>query len=359
MFPRLVTLVNNETLSDAGTRTVDIDVVDPITALYIDVSLTNGAALCPDIPPAGIVSRIELVDGGEVYYSMIGQATTAAGSYDVGLYPKRFLVELAFNPQYDCMPVYFGRYRYDPMFAFDPGRLKNPQLKVTWAKNALHATGSVHLNVWAEVMEGSPAPVGCLLWKEMDSWTTVGSGDRVTELPVDWPYQKVLLRSYALAVNPITSVANFELNCDVGKLIPLDASSGVWNSVMKNWFPGFHYESMVTRDDGANAQHWGGNGAFVALRQAGGTDIVGGIVSGNSWITLSLKGHAGGAATGSSVWLEVMAWMLESCFVYPFGRQDEPTDWFPAASFKGIKAKTTQGGAGAAALVAIRQARPW
>jgi hypothetical protein len=355
----MVHLVNQQPLPDAGTYLVDIDIVDPITKIELALSLMNGGALTSDLPPASLVSKIELIDGGEVYWTMPGQMALAVGCYDLGAYPANFLCELANNPQYQYWYMMFGRWFNDPLYAFDPTRLRNPQLRITWARNALHLTGSLRLTVVVYTMEGVPKPTHMLAWKELDAWTSVGSGDRITEYPCDWDYEKVALRTHIITANPQNLVSNLRLSCDVGKFIPFDMSSWFFVSQMKEWFGPYHYESMVTYNNGQTRQHWGGASALIGVRNAGSNDFVGAVVSGNSFATMSCFAFGGGAGTGVSAWLEVACHMPESVFCFPFGQRNDPATWFPVGTFKSIKLITSMGLAGGTMEAAVRQARPW
>jgi hypothetical protein len=198
-----------------------------------------------------------------------------------------------------------------------------------------------------------------LAWKELDAWTSVGSGDRITEYPCDWDYEKLALRAHITTANPSNLVDNLRLSCDVGKFIPFDLDGSFFKNQMKEWFGPYHYESMVTYDDGNVRQHWGGQAALVCVRNAGSSDIVGGVLSGNSFATMSCFTHAGAPGAGVSAWLEVACHMPESVFCFPFGQRNDPATWFPVGTFKSIKLITTMGLVGGTMNAAVRQARPW
>lgn len=63
---REVELLARKTLGDSGTETIDINVDEPITQMTVRFGVTNEAAVARSVPVDSVVSKIEIVDGGQV-----------------------------------------------------------------------------------------------------------------------------------------------------------------------------------------------------------------------------------------------------------------------------------------------------
>ena len=194
---RDILVLDDKSVDDSGTHTQDITIDAPITELTVGMSLTNGAAIVHDEPVEKAITKIEIVDGGEVFWSLNGQEAVAQAVFETGRWPASFYNESISGWQGITIPLRFGRWLGDPLFAFTPSKLDNPQLKVTWAKASGHLTGSLKLLVWAKIMEDLAAPANCLLWKGVESFTSAASGDKDVKLPHDYPYRRMMIRAYA------------------------------------------------------------------------------------------------------------------------------------------------------------------
>jgi len=358
MWDRIVKLVSAETVADSGAKIIDLDVSEPITTLTTILQLTNGGAKAPNLPPARIVSNIEIFDGGNTYQKLNGQETIGTYWLDTGIYPYRWLCEIELNPQIDAMPICFGRWVGDTEYAFDARRFVNPQLKVEWSKDALHGTGTLQLTVLAHVMDGVPVPNKALFWKIIESFTSVASGDKVVYLPCDYPYQKFGLRVWESLMNPQVNINNVKLACDVDRLVIFDMSHTLLQREIENLWGKFIYSKFDKVDDADTREHWGGAKAQIDLRWC--QETVGGAVhSGNTWLTYNAKTNAGASASGQGAEVTVQGFMPESITCWPFGDMWDPGSWFDPTPYQTIRATVTQGNAGAACDVMLRQPRPF
>lgn len=244
MYYREVILEDDKTLADSGTETFDINILEPITELLLKYKVKNSTATAADVPPEKTISKIELVDGGQTYLSMTGYEAVAAAAYDKGRWPPHSYCEVLSSNQRITIPLLFGRYVGDPEFGFDPTRLRNPQLKFTWAKDALHLTGNVSLGISAKVMEGVAAPSKALFWKAVESWTGGTSGVKVVDMFSDYPWRRVMIRSFE-ADNVIeTCISHFKLTCDADKLIVFDCDAAEFQDINIASFGPFQLQKM-------------------------------------------------------------------------------------------------------------------
>jgi len=362
MKPREVLLESDKTVDDSGTHTMNIDITDPITAMYIQFRATNGATSNVASPASHCISKIELVDGGRTIWSMPGLMQRGLNAHLMGVTPHSKISEIGGDSQYDNIPIYFGRYKYDPNYAFNPTSFLNPQLKVTWnlaAVNAVGATGFVtatgRLTVQAHVMEDVAAPTGCLVNMEYEDFTSAASGDYISELPRDRVWRALLVRAYEAGVALNTSLSNLKLTFDNGKYIPFDMSIPKFWRMMVSDFGVINSEVLAYVDDAAAFQNWL---AFVIGANVNGrtaSHIVTANNHDNSQSTVNIQDDAGSTQTGAGVWFRGRGTSLENCVVYPFGHPQYVETWLNPNAYKNAKLYLTQGNAGANVKVALQE----
>jgi len=75
----------------------------------------------------------------------------------------------------------------------------------------------------------------------------------------------------------------------------------------------------------------------------------------------AVRVYTAGAADGTSrrLFADVTGFAPYGCVYLPFGRQDEPPDWFPAPTFRGIKFEVTGGVAASLMSVVLVQDRAY
>ena len=196
-------LLAAETITAAGTKTIDIDLVDPITRISVMVKLTNNGST-PTAHPAAAITRIEIVDGSDILASLSGYECQALSFYHARQNPYANLIylnDVMALMEYD---IYFGRWLYDPEIAFDPKQFKNPQIKIT---HNLALGGSVpdsmDLRVRADVFDEKViTPLGFLQNKEIYSYSLASSGNEYIDIPTDNVIRKLMVMSRANAKAP-------------------------------------------------------------------------------------------------------------------------------------------------------------
>lgn len=195
MKTRDAVLLYQEAQADTATKILDIDLADPISAFYIEVECTNGATSNKGNFISDIVTKIEVVDGSEVLHSLNMFQEEAICFYKTGKVPVLFPSEWGGGIQRHGVHLLFGHYLWDPTLCFVPTSYKNPQLKVTFNKAAIRAAGAtgfadatnIKLTVVAKVIEEGASPMGFLMQKQIESFTSSTSGDKRIELPTDYP----------------------------------------------------------------------------------------------------------------------------------------------------------------------------
>lgn len=359
---------DNKVLADSGTEVIDIRVTSPITELLIQLYALNYSSGNKQSPIARCVSKIEIVDGSDVLFSLSGQQAIALAFYDSGKMPARKIGELWNWSQVDHFPIRFGRFLGDPLLAFDPTKFTNPQLKITWdlaTVNIIDSTGftsdSGRLTVIAKIMEDpTAAPVGFLMNKEHYAFTTAASGDENIDLPTDYPYRKLLVRSYEAGVELAAAITELKLSVDQDRFVPFDLHAVDLARMMENWFGKAWQEITFLANHDDTREVW-------IDMEVGGWAIGQGNIprfcmvtdSYASRATLGLYDAAGGTLSDCEGTLYITGRCVESCFCYPFGRQDVIEEAFAAPDFASIRLMLTQNNINGAASVILQQIRSY
>lgn len=223
---RKAVLLDNETATTAATKTIDLKGLDPISRIIVMMSGTNNGGT-PTAHPAKMVSKIELVDGSDVFWSMSGIQAQALHYYQTGKLPANIMTYLNDNTVRAQFPINFGRWLWDEDLAFDPARFKNPQLKITHNKAS---GGSVpdagNLDVVADMFDEKRAnPIGWLMAKEHYTYSLTSSAVQDIELPTDYPMRQLIIQSLADAKAPNSQYNKIKLSENNGKKIPLEEST--------------------------------------------------------------------------------------------------------------------------------------
>jgi hypothetical protein len=350
---RDVLIQDDKALDDSGSIPFDLNVQSPITELTLDFELKNDTSIVHDEPPEKAISKIEIVDGGQTYWSLTGQEAVAAACFDCGWWPTHRYNESLSEMQRITIPLRFGRYLGDPELAFTPTKLSNPQFKITWAKASGHLAGSVTAGLWAKVMEDLAPPANCLMWKDIESFTSAASGDKDVNLPRDYPWRRMLIRAYKSDTVPTSILTNFKLSCDVDKFVPFNLNVKEFRYLMQNRFGPYSLKKMDRVSQNSYDQTWMAGDTFASIAM----ETVGNPAS--AWATGSIM-YQQTMAIAADLRSEVLitGYMPHSCFCHQFGDPDTPSDWFNPLTFGQEVLYLTQGAASAAVSVAMQQLRP-
>ncbi len=215
---RLAELVANESIATAGTRTANLNLTDSISRITVQLRLVNNGST-PTAHPATAVSKIEVVDGSDLLFSMSGKELSALNYYDKGHVP--FVLCASEDNIYSTVEFHldFGRRLWDPILALDPKRFNNLQIKVTHDK----ATGASspdagYLSIVAHVLDSAlAAPIGFLMSKQVYSYALSASGQERIVLPSDYDYRKILFGSLSAGNSPTSQLSKVKLTADNDK----------------------------------------------------------------------------------------------------------------------------------------------
>src|SRR3990167_9498962 len=223
---RLATVLAEKTMGASGTEVIDILEADPISRIDIVARATNTAG-APTAHPAKIISKIEIVDGSDVLYSLSGKQCRGVAFYGSGKAPvdhHKYLNDVQQITQYH---LYFGRYLWDVKYALSPKNFKNLQLKITYDRDAGGILpDALTIEVFAhEFDEKRISPAAFMMSKEIYSYTGVASAWQYIDLPTDYPYRIIAIQSEVTGQNPNSVYNKIKLVEDNGKKVPIDEIS--------------------------------------------------------------------------------------------------------------------------------------
>jgi len=219
----MVQVLASEAATTAATKTIALNLSTPISRIMIRMKGTNSSST-PTAHPAKMLSKIELVDGSDVLYSLSGIEAGCLNFHENGELP--FYV-CEYENNIECCAtaqINFGRFLWDKDLALDPSRFKNLQLKITHNK-ALggSAPDAGTLAVFAYVFEDAPpTPRGFLMAKEMYSYSLTASAHEYIDLPRDYPFRFVILQSYDTTYAPNTQFGNLKFTIDTDRRVLLN-----------------------------------------------------------------------------------------------------------------------------------------
>jgi hypothetical protein len=352
---REVTILADKVVADSGTETVDLSVTDPITELSVDFKVKNAAAIAEDVPPERCISKIEIVDGGRVYWSTAGLEAVAASVYDKLRWPSSWYYEGASGNQRIWIPLQFGRYLGDEQYNFNPRALLNPQLKVTWAKNTLHITNQVELGVRAKVMQGSSPAGQALLTKSVRSFVTAASGVEPTDIPTDAVIRRLFIGGEFTGTDWGSGLTHCKLDCDLGKFIVFDLDKRKMMSDCENTFGLFGYRKHDYVDAQRYVRSWFGRTYSAHFEASAGDYII------NCYTTSSDNYYVSAYDADKQQVSDIsgVAWVTGSLpqyiLCYPFGRVNDPETWFDAKRYGKISLELTQAVASGTARILVQQ----
>lgn len=220
---RYTTLQSDKALGESGTEIIELTLSDIITAIRIMVIATSASTAWSNHPAAN-VTKVELVDGSDVLFSLTGKCAEAIDFYQR---PRSRKSMIEYRNGRGCACVFdinFGRFLGDKQLAFDPKKFVNPQLKITWNIDVCETSASVGtLSVKALVFdEVQPSPIGFLMSKELKAYTPASATWEYTDLPLDFPMRTLGIQAQVGGSNLATSLADVKLSEDNDKRIPFN-----------------------------------------------------------------------------------------------------------------------------------------
>jgi hypothetical protein len=357
---------NRYDMGTSGTLTFNLDFSDPISELSLLFEATNGASGNKDNPPEINISKIELVDGGEVLWDSPGVIAFGVWSQLNGSLPHCYRSGAVSDSIWTPINLLFGRYLYDKQFAFNPSAHRNPQLKITFDEATTRAAGATgfvsdswNVSILVKLMEQAESPLAFLAMREVESYTSLASGDSKTELPTDRLIRFIATRVYESGTHMENHVTNYKLSVDGGKHVPFDLLYRNMRDKTAQYFKPLKMPQYTQADDMEWHQSWMGDGFYATIRSHVKGDIATAASHSGGRLRVQHTTHAGVDVDANAVHFAVEGYPLHHTFIYPFGRLNDPVDWLDPTGYKKLDYILTQGNAGAAISVNVQQVYPY
>ncbi len=320
-----------------GVETIDIDLADPISEIYLDLRVTNGLVAASTAPPLAAFTKIEIVDGSEVIFNLTGMCAQAVDIYNSGIHPRGGWFNYLQNTETDIkVALQFGRFLMDPLLALDPKQFRNLQLKISYDYDAGGCNPSgVKLAVQALCFDGKvPSLIGYLATKEIKSWSGTAGAINYTDLPVDFPYRKLFYQGYKSGSPPHWIGNNIKLSEDQDKKVVFD------NNFRELMF-GIGRENAFIRENLTT----GGETATRIKHVTPTMDVMASFTQWrNALVTAEIAAYDGdgGAltvdcASANSVAGHVAGWAPHGVLCLPFGLQGDIEDWYDVNTIGNLK----------------------
>lgn len=220
---RIAMIQSKEAIVGDISKVYDINVQDPISQIIVQYKGKNNG-VAPSGHPAKLISKIELVDGSDVLFSMSGIDIQAMDYYHTGRSTFQILDYFDDVSVVPLCVLHFGRYLYDPQLAFDPKKFTNPQLRVTIDIDAGGCSPDAGtLEIMAHVFDQRKIhPSGFLMTKEVYSYTLNGATNEYIDLPTDFPYRLMTIGALVAQRQPWQEYNEIKLSEDNDKRVILN-----------------------------------------------------------------------------------------------------------------------------------------
>lgn len=340
MKHRYVQLLAHEDCTTAATKTVDINLVDAVTRISIQIKATNSDS-APVAHPAKMITKIELIDGSDVLYSLSGIQSQAVSWYHNRVMPWN---SLRYVNDVQCIATFhmdFGRTLFDEELALDPKRYKNLQLKISHNDGLGGcASDAATLSVFAQVFEQPISPRGFFMHKEIVDHDIASTSAHIyTDIPTDYPIRKMFVASLYDDEQPWESYNKIKLDEDDGKRVIInDMRTSDWLKInnRQDWIV---EEVMFLGASGAD-EFWITPTYNVSMAASYGT-------AGHSldyqdaW---SYGGVVHWTAEGTdTAQILIRGLCPHGTTEFPFGKQEVIDDWYDVRGHKNVKLDITTG----------------
>jgi len=334
---RLATVFAEKQFTADATEIIDINLADPISEMIVRFQVENGAEADPTGHPVRCIEKVELVDGSDVLFSLSGAEAHALDWYNHQLVRPNIMWYLT-GLVCDCgLHMSFGRFPMDPLLAFDPTKFRNPQLKITIDKDGGGMnTAGVTVSVFARTFdEKKIEPVGFLMNKEVKDYN-IGDGLReYTDLPTDYPYRKLLLRSQTYGAGLEHTFDEIKLSEDNDKKVPLNHKiEEILQAITAYGKP--YREWILTNADTDGRYIFNTPGYWPAFSATGWTPAVpsnqASVYEGDGGRAIVYK-----TTDSQNIQILCMGWCPHSTIEIPFGMQDVIEDWYDVTKLGSLR----------------------
>lgn len=337
---RKATILAQESATTPATKTIDLDLAEIISRIHINLRVTNGNNTLIG-HPALCVTKMEIVDGSDVLYSLDGPEVQAVGELGTNFPGMDVISYMSGDQIQPSMSIFFGRHLWDTKYAFDPKKFKNPQLKISHNLALGGSTpSSMTLAVYADLFDEKPvSPDGFLMSKENYTYTASASAHKYIDLPVDYPYRMLILQGLSSGYNIPSIINHIKLSENTDKRVVMDHStSDILKLLLSETYP-------LTEDINAYVA----TTATKMWSKIGYEGIATGHPTSAAVCAMSFNPIAGGSylalleAAGYAKMI-TRGWCPHGCFNIMPGNKDDPDDWYDPTGLKSLRLDLTAGG---------------
>ncbi len=320
-------------LPNAGTHIEEINIQDPIMDFYIRMYATNGATSNVENSIIDVLDRISIVDGSDVLWALDSEEILANQFYHYKESTELGIDERPDVVQGTVFKIPLGIGRMHPEVAFDPTRFANPQLVLEWDIANIRAVGAdgfvdpplLAVDIMADVIDEAPArPTGYLMTKQITEYTAIAATEARVELPVDYAYRTMYVRSYEDNKCPIASLETVEHSINEQKYRPFDIYTDDWVEWLKEWYGKWHMSAWYFLAIGATEQrntYLRANLGVSLQAVTAATDILLDSLA-NCQINMT-----GANAAADEIHASVDGALPFGTFAWPYGDPETPEEW--------------------------------
>jgi len=242
---RKTSVLAEESASTAATKTIDITLKKIISRLQIRFNSTNNGHDMTAVH-ATAISKVELVNGSDVLWSLNGKQIEAKMFYDNPIPPSYERETRNDVENYLTLDLMFGRRLFDPELALDPTHYPSLQLKITHNK-ALggSAPDAATLAVFADIFdEKAVSPGGFLSPLDYHDFTSASSAAyEYINLPTDHPLRRIYLQTILADSWWENLISNLEIDAEGGTQSLLDLTGQELVSLIMTRYP--YYRELI------------------------------------------------------------------------------------------------------------------
>lgn len=319
------------------TEIIEINVSDPISQLIIDADAYNSDDTTLNGHPVRGITKIELVDGSDVLFSLSGQEAHALDFYHNKRERQAWFHYIYDNYTDYAIALNFGRYLWDPMLALLPASFTNLQLKVTMDIDAggSNAT-SIRLRVTANVFDAKAiTPTGFLMAKEIQDYALGASAHEYIDMPTDHPYRKLLIKAQKYGTEPNQLLQSIKISEDQDKKVIIDQEIARWMRNILAQTPPYREGILVTANTDSKSFYctpastvYGNVTTWDAAEGAGELAFYDGDGGRFKVISETAEYHAHCQLSGHCP---------HGVFEFPFGLQHEIEDWYDVTGLGSLR----------------------
>lgn len=357
MNHRIASILSQEAANAAATKTIDINLATPISRITVQFRGTNSTD-APTGHPAKMVSKIEVVDGSDVLFSLSGTEAQALNFFNNGRMPQTALQYIANAMPVATYQIDFGRFLWDDLLALDPKKFMNPQLKITHnlALGGSDPTAAT-LTVYAHCYdEKAITPQGFLMSKEQYSYTLVNSSREHIDLATDYVYRGLMIKALVGGKQPWELYHDIKLSENNDQKVVINDISTSDLLKLLNTHPPIDEFILCS---GLAAEPVYITPAMWAFVTALGLNIADAAIFGTQAYGGMFTGTQTAATAGQ---FHVIGFNPHGAMMLPFGKQDVIEDWYNVSKIGSLKLTVTGGaavGVGSVCEIVSQQYRPY